>query len=557
MIEQPETLELRSYLKLLSRRRWILLATFLTVVASTALVTWRLTPVYEGLAKIEVLPTSSSNEAGQLLESVFDPNRGLQTQVEIVQSQEVLGIAAGELRLPSTEELRENVSVELVPDTQIMVIRVQHERPDEARDRAQVLAESYITYRRDQVLERLVRASEGIGSDIEEVKAQVSDLDARISQNAELASSLRAERDRAIVQLSTLESTLRQLPEAEDVRQGGGAIITPAELPTVPVSPKKALNLALAVVVGVVLSIGLALIAENLDDRLKSPEEVERLVGAPILGYIPLVKEWKEGQAKLATLSESASGAAEAYRTLKTNLRFVSMERPLHTILVTSPVAEAGKSTSAANIATALAQGGNKVVLVSGDLRRPSVHRFFGLTNSRGVLNLLNSEAALEEILQKGKVPNLRLLATGGLPPNPAEILGSEKFVGILENLRSLADFVIIDAPPILGLGDTSAIASKVDGVLVVIRSNLVTKKEIADAMDQLKKAGGKVVGCILNAIEATDGYGYYYRYYYTNYNTSSTNGATEGATKPNDVQALKDESASAASSADEPEIEQ
>lgn len=546
MTEQPQSLELRSYLKILSRRRWIILATFLTVVVSTALVTWRLTPVYEGLAKIEVLPTSSSDEAGQLLESVFDPNRGLQTQVEIVQSQEVLGIAARELKLPSTEELREDVSVELVADTQIMEIRVQHERPDEARDRAQVLAESYITYRRDQGLERLVRASEGIGNDIEEVKAQIADLDARTSQSPELASSLRAERDRAIIQLSTLESTLRQLPEAEEVRQGGGSIITPAELPTEPVSPKKALNLVLALVVGAVLGLGLALIAENLDDRLKSPEDVERLVGAPILGYIPLVKEWKEGQPKLATLGESAAGAAEAYRTLKTNLRFVSLERPLRTILVTSPVAEAGKSTSAANLATALAQGGSKVVLVSGDLRRPSVHKFFGLTNSKGLLDLLNSEVALEDALQTGKVPNLRLLATGGLPPNPTEILGSERFARLLAQLRSLADFVVIDAPPVLGLGDTSAMASKVDGVLVVIRTNLVTKREVTHATDQLKKAGGKVVGCILNAVEANDGYGYYYQYYYTNYSTPTTNGSAvkQSDAKDDQTQPAKPETA-------------
>jgi succinoglycan biosynthesis transport protein ExoP len=526
MIEQPQALELRSYLKILSRRRWIILATFLTVVASTALVTWRLTPEYEGMAKVRVLPASSSDEASRLLESVFDPTSALQTEVEIVQSEEVLGRAARELRLPSTEELTENVSVELVADTQIMEIRVRHERPDEARDRAQVLAESYINFRRDESLEKLVRASEGISVDIEDVKAQIAELDQRSSQSPELASSLRAERDRAIIQLSTLESTLRQLPEAEDVREGGGSIITPAALPTDPVSPKKALNLVLALVVGVVLGLGLALIAENLDDRLKSPEDVEKLVGAPILGYIPLVKEWKEGQPKVATLTESASGAAEAYRTLKTNLRFVSLERPLRTILVTSPVAEAGKSTSAANLATALAQGGSKVVLVSGDLRRPSVHKFFGLTNSKGLLDLLNSEATLEEALQKGQVANLRLLATGGLPPNPTEILGSERFASILESLRSLADFVIIDAPPVLGLGDTSAMASKVDGVLMVVRTNLVTKREVAHATDQLRKAGGKVVGCILNAVEANDGYGYYYQYYYTNYNAPSTNGS-------------------------------
>jgi succinoglycan biosynthesis transport protein ExoP len=520
MAPEDATIDLRSYLKVLSRRRWMIAATFLTVITATAVVTWRMTPIYEGVAKVEIQPTStSSTEASRLLESVVDPTRRLQTQVEIAGSDEVLKIAAKELGLSSTEPLLNSLSVELLPDTEIIRVAVEHERPDEARSWTNAVAEAYITFRREQALDRAVRAGRALASDVEVVKAQIADLDNELQQSPPNASSLRSERDRAILQLNSLENTLRQLPEAEELQEGGGSVITPAVLPTEPVQPKKALNLALAVVVGATLALGLALLAENLDDRMKNPEEVEERVGAPVLGYIPLVKEWQETRRSgLAITSATASGAAEAYRTLRTNLRFVSLERPLQVILVTSPVAEAGKSTAAANLAATLAQGGSHVVLVSADLRRPSVHKIFGLSNSKGLLDALSTDFPLQEALQKHELKNFRLLATGGLPPNPTEILGSERFTELLTRLRKLAEYVVIDAPPVLGLGDSSALASKVDGILMVVRTGSVTKREVSHATDQLRKGGGRVVGCVLNAVEADQGYGYYYHYYYSQY---------------------------------------
>lgn len=523
MDAQEPNIDLRSQLNVLARRRWIVVATFIMVVGGTGLVTWRLTPVYESTARVEVQPTSSSSsEASKVLESLVDPTRGLQTQVELVRSQAVLELAAKELGLPSTDELGRGLSVELLEDTQIVEIRVQHERPDEARDWANSIADAYITFRRERALETSLLASEAISRDIETVKARITEIDAQ-SEHPAKAISLKAERERAVAQLNALEAQLQVLPDADAVRRGGGTIISAAETPTVPVHPRKALNLAVAAVLGAILGLALAFLAENLDDRMKSPEEVEERVGAPVLGYIPLVKEWADThQSTVASESHTTSGAAEAYRTLRTNLRFVSLERPLRTVLVTGAVAEAGKSTCAANLAAALARGGDKVVLVSADLRRPSIHRFFGLTNSRGLLDALSPEFPLEQALQENEIPNLRVLAAGGLPPNPTEILESTRFGQILSQLKSLADFVVIDAPPVLGLGDSSALASTVDGVLFVVRTGRVTKKEVSHAADQLRKAGGQIIGCLLNAVEAEEGYGYYYHYYYPRYQESN-----------------------------------
>jgi len=528
--DDQTAIDLRAYLKVLSRRRWILIATLLTVVATTALVTWRMTPIYEGETLVEVLPAAlSTDEVSKSLEIFTDPTRGLQTQVTLAQSEGVLRLAAGELNLPGFEDLEEALSVELLPDTQILAIRVQHARPDEARSWANAVANAFLSFRQNTAVERSSTLRSEIESNLEEVQNQISEIDVRSQQDPAAAASLRAERDRRVAELNDLQGRLGALPDSDRLQEGGGRIITTAQLPTEPVRPRKSLNLALAVVIGTILGLGLVLLAENLDDRLKNPEEVEERVGAPVLGYIPLVKEWSEsGSSKVAILSASASGAAEAYRTLRANLRFVSLEHPLRTILVTSPVAAAGKSTTSANLAATLAQGGSKVVLVSSDLRRPSIHKFFGLSNSQGVVDILDPDFPLAEAFQKPDLPNLRLLATGGLPPNPTEILGSDRFSQILVELRGLADYVILDAPPVLGLGDVSALASKVDGVLLVVRTGSVTKREISHAVDQLRKAGGKVAGAVLNAVEAEDGYGYYYHYYYAQYDTGHGNGSSE-----------------------------
>lgn len=516
MHTEQSAVDIRTYLKILSRRKWLVLATFLVVVASTALVTWRLTPIYESVARVEVQPTSSSpSETSRVLESLVDPTRGLQTQVELVKSQAVLAVAARKLGIASTDDLEDSLAVELLPDTQIVEITVEHESPNEASDWANAVANAYITFRRDRALDTSLSASEAIVRDIEGVKDRITEIDTRAQADPPTATSLRAERDRAVAQLNALEAQLQVLPDAEAVRRGGGTIVSAAKTPTDPVRPRKALNLALAAIMGTLLGLAVAFTAENLDDRIKNPEEAEERVGAPVLGYIPLVKEWAgSNRPRLAIQDNTASGAAEAYRTLKANLRFVSLEKPVRTVLITGAVAEAGKSTSAANLAVTLAQGGDKVVLVSADLRRPSVHKFFGLSNARGLTDALDPNFPLERALQENGIPNLRVLAAGGLPPNPTEILASERFAQILLELQNLADFVIIDAPPVLGLGDSSALASKVDGVLFVVRMGAVTKRELSDATDQLQKAGGKIIGCVLNAVQAQGGYGYYYHYY-------------------------------------------
>jgi capsular exopolysaccharide synthesis family protein len=637
-------LELREYLQILRRRRWIAVGTLIAVVVGALVMTLRMTPIYEATARVEVQSApSSSTESAQLIESMIDPARRLGTQVELVKSEGVLARAAESLSLPSIEPLRKSLSVDLVENTQIVNISVRHERPDEARDWVNAVANAYIADRRERSVERTTLAigplDRAIGTlqqkiadadtslqalnatinkaqtdkatvtqeltsvqssldaqrqpppadptilaRIEAVNRRITELDTAIAQKkqagqADLAGPEEAEKDRlvreltdlqkavleqrtppapdpglvkradeltaqianldgqaanaqsqlsgptserntALTQMTALQVQRQSLPDPDALRQSGGAVISAAETPTTPASPNLLLNLALALVLGSMLGVGLAFLAENLDDRVRTQEEIEERVGAPVLGHVPYVEEWTESpEPLLATVHEPTSGAAEAYRTLRTNLRFLSLERPLQTVMVTSTLAEEGKSTTTANLAVALAEGGMRTVLVSADLRRPTTHRFFDLADSGGIVSILDGGSTVEGALVETAVPNLRVLPAGGRPPNPTEILASSRFTEILESLASIADIVLIDAPPVLGLADSSALASKVDGVLFVVDMSQVPRRSLSHAAEQIRKAGGRVLGTVMNSVEGGEGgYGYYYQNYYYGY---------------------------------------
>ena len=351
-----------------------------------------------------------------------------------------------------------------------------------------------------------------------ELRAQISVLDATIRNSESQLATPKNERDTLVAQLTALQVQRQSLPDPDVLRQSGGAVITAAEMPTTPASPKLGLNLAMALVLGSMLGVGFAFLAENLDDRVRSTEEVEERVGAPVLGHVPYVVEWADSaEPLLATVHRPTSGAAEAYRTLRTNLRFLSLERPLGTVLVTSTLASEGKSTTAANLAVALAEGGTRTILVSADLRRPSIHKFFEIADSGGIVAALEGTTTVEGALRQTQIPNLRLLPAGGRPPNPTEILASSRFSELLESLASISDLVLIDAPPALGLADASALASKVDGVLFLVDAHEVARRSLSHAAEQIRKAGGRILGTIMNGVVADEaGYGYYYQYYYS-----------------------------------------
>ncbi|MCC6730890.1 MAG: polysaccharide biosynthesis tyrosine autokinase [Chthonomonadales bacterium] len=292
------------------------------------------------------------------------------------------------------------------------------------------------------------------------------------------------------------------------------------------VSPRQPTNLVLSAVVGLLLGICFALLQEFLDDRVNAPEDARRIMGAPTIGYIPLVPE-EEGR----ILTGPRGGALlESYRVLRSAVQFASVDTPASSLVVTSTAPGEGKSTTAANLAIAMALDGKRVILVDADLRRPTLHQKFGLSQKPGLTNVLIGQASLEDALQETNIEGLRIVTSGAIPPNPAELLNSRAMRGLNDQLKEHADVVVFDTPPCLATADAQVLSAEVDGVLYVVQLGETRKSAVRHAIEMLEQARARLIGVVFNKIDTgsrrDDYYGYYS--YYNAYTTSQLpNGET------------------------------
>jgi capsular exopolysaccharide synthesis family protein len=287
------------------------------------------------------------------------------------------------------------------------------------------------------------------------------------------------------------------------------SIARPAEVPTTPISPKPMFNIALAVVVGLMLAGGLGLLLDYLDDTIKTNEDVEAVAELPTLAQIGRFRA-KTGP---AFATELHSRTAEAYRQLRTNVHFTGLGRQLKTIVVTSAHPEEGKSTTAANLATVLAQAGSRVILVDTDLRRSSLNKTFDGPNSFGLTGLLLNDIHDPSIALIGtRWKNLQLLPSGVLPPNPSELLTSTRMQRLVGMLRGLADYVIFDTPPVLAVTDAIVLAARADGTVLVAEAGKTRSEALRIAARTLKQANVNVIGVVLNKAKVSMSGAYYYR---------------------------------------------
>jgi capsular exopolysaccharide synthesis family protein len=296
--------------------------------------------------------------------------------------------------------------------------------------------------------------------------------------------------------------------------------IESAALPGSPVSPAVTRNLLLGLVLGLLLGFAYAVVRSRLDRRLRSINEVESRFGVNVLGSIPLAADLAHGPHERAAIAvenhAQETGSAEAFRKLRTNLRFMNVDNPPRVIVVTSPQPGDGKSTIAANLAAAIALAEQPCVLVDGDLRRPSVAESFGLVEGVGLTDVLAGEAHANEVLQHvAGLPHLKVLASGSVPPNPSELLGSQSMRHLLRTLAGNAT-VVVDAPPLLPVTDAAVLTAVADGAFVVISAGRSLDHDLEAALNQLKTANGHTLGVIFNRVarRAHDA-GYYRSSYY------------------------------------------
>ncbi len=305
-------------------------------------------------------------------------------------------------------------------------------------------------------------------------------------------------------------------------------VIDIAKTPKFPIKPRKKLNLAIGLIIGVMLSIGLTMFFEYMDTSLKTVEDVERDINLTVLGSIPMIrkkgKSEEAGQATshLATNLPLKSHAMEAYRSLRTNIQFTDPDKPLNTILFTSAGPGEGKTLTVSNLGIVLALSGVKTLLIDCDLRRPVLHKLFQESKEPGVVNVLVGQSEAQSVIHETKIENLYIMTCGAIPPNPAEMLGSQRMKDLLEELKKKFDIVIVDAPPVIAVTDPVVLSSEVDGVILVIKSGSTSSGAVLRAKSLLKNnVNARIVGAVLNNvwIEGIYGrYGYYhhYAYYYT-----------------------------------------
>lgn len=278
--------------------------------------------------------------------------------------------------------------------------------------------------------------------------------------------------------------------------------------------PRKLQNTLLAAVVGCMLAVGVAFLIEYLDDTIKSSEDVGQALGLSTLGAITRFSTDKED--RLITAAHPRSPISEAYRALRTNIQYSSVDNPLRTLLITSTDPTEGKTTTVANLGTVMAQAGLSVIVVDSDLRRPLLHQYFEVSRNVGLTNaLLDKSPSTDGYLQETEVENLRVLACGPLPPNPSELLNSQRMRELIEQLKEEADVLLFDSPPILAVTDASILANQVDGVLLVVDAGSTRRGVAQRGKEQLDKVGANLLGAALNKLSHRGRGGYYYYYYY------------------------------------------
>jgi capsular exopolysaccharide synthesis family protein len=369
-------------------------------------------------------------------------------------------------------------------------------------------------------LSQLRRRYRDLHPKVQEAKARLDGLRQRLVD----AQGERATEHRKLIQYRILKRDvdldhelyqvlLKKLKEADleaGVAETDIRVLESAKRPRAPIGPHAVRTVAIAAVLGLCLGLGAAYAAETLDRTARSADDVQRALGLPTLGVV----ERFAGSGDERSLAAEASGsiAGETFRALRTNVRFSHVDRPRRVVLVTSTGPEEGKSTVLANLAVSLAQSGRRTLVIDTDLRRPSLHRFFQMGNQRGLADVLAGDAELEQTVRPSHIEGLDVLPSGTRPPNPAELIESNRLQELVAGLRQHYDYLLLDSPPAGGLIDSSLMCGLADGVLFVVERGRFDLKLVSAALRQLDRAGAKLYGVVLNKAPAEGAlYGYYH----------------------------------------------
>ncbi|MGI8755001.1 MAG: polysaccharide biosynthesis tyrosine autokinase [Acidimicrobiales bacterium] len=504
-----ERLTVRVYLSVLLRRKWVVVFTVIVVAGSALGYSMLQTPVYQAHARVLISPNQSAFQSNY--GSYIDPS-SIQTEVEILQAAPVR--AAVVKRLGNVP----GATASIVGSTAIIDVSAQSSNAAQAATVVTAYAEEYINLRRQQSLDGLLGLSTTLQKKIDDLQKQLDDANARAAaadagKPPNTPPTRTPEQQGLESQKSAYKDKLDQLSVDSSLQNGGAQLVSPAMPPRTPISPTPKRNVALGVLVGLILGVGLAFLADQLDESIKDRDDLERILGdLPVLGVIPKVAGWRNrSEPRLVSTAMPNSSAAEAYRTLRTAIRFIGIKRPMRTIQITSPSAGEGKTTTTANLAVALTRAGHTATMVSCDLRRPRIHAFFGVAEEVGFTSVLLGTPLATALIPVPDYDGLSILPSGPLPPIPSELLSSDQVGEILSALESHSETVVIDCAPVLPVTDAVVLSARVDGTVLVVTAGVTTRKQLRQSLTLLRQVDAPVVGVVLNGASPEGDYGYEY----------------------------------------------
>ena len=524
-------MELRQYVNLTLKWVWLVVVCALVAALAAFVISRRTTPVYKAVSTLLVSQANSPTGGANYSDLLYS-QQVARTYSQLLTEYPVRQETASRLGLQDLDGLKRlgvQINAQPVRDTQLIQLTVESFDPVLAKDIANTLPLVFIEQTQTYQKGRYAQTRADLQTERAKVEADIQQTQERVNSlqgQSALTDDQRLDLSRQQTMLRQFEATyaallnsLEQLRLTEAQTVDNIAVTTPAQTPILPIRPRTATNTLLAAVVGALLALGLAFLVEYLDDTIHDSEQVRELLGLATLGAILRVRPRDNPAAALVTLDKKHSPIAEGYRVLRTNIQFSGVDEPVRTLLVTSASPREGKSTTAANLAVTLAQADQRVILVDTDLRRPTAHKLFNLSNNVGITSALmhHADEAVDAALQETSVNGLRVLTSGPLPPNPSELLSSERMRHLVERLRSLCDVLIFDSPPVMAAADAAILSTLVDGTLLVIDTDGTRRQEALRAQETLGKVGGRLLGAVLNKLgERSSGYNSYYYYYYS-----------------------------------------
>ena len=523
---EPGGVTLSDYLNVLWRRKWVIIVVTVLVTAAAFGASFLQPKVYE--AQTDLIYEQELDVSNPLTgRSYSDPTSRLvelaavdaiikspQMEQRVATLLEEQGVQAADFEVRS--ESAGSASGSYQTDSVVSILATS-EDPATAAYVSQAYADAFVAWRQEHMRTQIQAAEQA-------VKAEMRDYPEAAKETSDYV---------------ILQQRLRDLQILEATVTGNFRVLVPATVPEEPISPKPVRNAALGLVVGLLLGIGLAFLLEQLDTRVRRPDDVAAVLGQPILARIPHLSRDQAKAHQLVTLAHPADPVSEAFRLLRSNLSYMDVDHKARTIMVTSGLQGEGKSVLVANLAVTLALSGKKVVVVDADLRRPRQHRLFDLDNTVGASSLMAGAAQLADSLQPvsvfpdevpgaagagddfatwaaGSRPVTRLwvLTSGPIPPNPGELVASNRFAELLSQLRAEADIVLVDSPALLAVGDTTALAAEVDGLIFLVDMEKARRQVLQASADQLYRLPCAMLGVAVRLPTGTGRGEYYYSHY-------------------------------------------